>query len=331
VRFTWRRALPLLFAVPFVAASMPASRADGAACVYPSAYPGDNAAKATIAAWMAGSARDAGIPGELPVMAALVDSGLKNLSQGDSTTAGYFQIRVDIWNKGDYAGFPDHPTLQLQWFIDQAQAVRQRAIAAGNLAYGKDPSTWGTWVADVQRPAEQYRGRYQLRLEDARALIASGCAAPDPGPAPSDPAPSDPAPSDPGSPPRDPDAQLIPDSLLPRLAVQARRHQDAGRSGALAIDAACSNERCLMRAAATVAVPGRAIFRMSLPPVQLGRGERRTFQLKLSSRLRKLAVKSARKKACPLAAIRVVAANAGGYRSSASRTVVVGRAAVCGP
>ncbi|HEX6714149.1 MAG TPA: hypothetical protein VF066_12220 [Thermoleophilaceae bacterium] len=310
-----------------MAASIPAPGADGASCVYPSAYPGDNAAKATVAAWMAGAAGDAGLPGELPVMAALVDSGLKNLPQGDSTTAGYFQIRVDIWNKGDYAGFPDHPTLQLQWFIDQAQAMRQRAIAAGNVAYGRDPSTWGMWAADVQRPAEQYRGRYQLRLEDARALIASGCAAPDPA-AP----PSDPAPSEPGSPPpRDPDAQLIPDSLLPRLALQARRHQDAGRSGALAVTAACSNERCLMRVAASVAVPGRAIFRMSAPPVQIGRGERRTFQLKLSSRLRRLAVTSARKKACPLAAIRVVAANAGGYRSSASRTVVVGRAALCGP
>jgi hypothetical protein len=30
------------------------------------------------------------------------------------------------------------------------------------------PSQWGEWIADVERPAAQYRGRYQLRLSDAR-------------------------------------------------------------------------------------------------------------------------------------------------------------------
>ena len=25
------------------------------------------------------------------------------------------------------------------------------------------PSSWGEWIADVERPAEEYRGRYQLR------------------------------------------------------------------------------------------------------------------------------------------------------------------------
>jgi hypothetical protein len=28
------------------------------------------------------------------------------------------------------------------------------------------------WIADAERPAEQFRGRYQLRLEEARSLIA---------------------------------------------------------------------------------------------------------------------------------------------------------------
>jgi hypothetical protein len=310
----------LLAALVVVAVSGPSARA---ACTYPGSYPGDNAAKEKIAAWMAGGARDAGLPGELPVMAALVDSGLKNLAPGDSSTAGYFQMRVDIWNKGDYAGFPEHPTLQLQWFIDQAQAVRQRAVAGGNTGYGEDPSTWGVWVADVQRPAEQYRGRYQLRLEDARTLIASGCAAPDPATPAPDPGPG-PTPSDPGS-PSDPDMQLIPDSLLPRMAVQAKRYQDAARSGALAIAASCANEPCLMRAAASVAIPKKGVFRMSVAPVQVERGANRIFRLKLSSKLRKLAAASLRKKACPLAAVRVVAANAGGYRNSMSRTVRLGR------
>src|SRR3954447_10385947 len=261
--------------------------------------------------------RDAGIPAELPVMAALVDSGVRNLPQGDRTTAGYFQMRVDIWSKGDYAAFPDHPTLQLQWFIDQATAIRQRHVAAGEVQYGEDPSQWGAWVADVQRPAEQYRYRYQLRLEDARALTAAACAPPQTAPPP-----DDPAPSDPGAPPP-PDAQLIADSVLPVLDVQARRYQDGARGGALKLTAACENERCLARAAAAIAIPDGGIFRITSPAIQLNRGERRTFRLKISPRVRKLITASLRKRACPLAAMRVVAGNAGGYRNSASRTVRV--------
>jgi hypothetical protein len=322
VRPARRRTLPLLIATFLALGAGDAS----AACVYPSAYPGDNAARQTIAAWMAGGAHDAGLPGELPVMAALVDSDVRNLNFGDSDAVGYFQMRTSIWNSGDYAGFPDHPTLQLQWFIDQAQAVRQRAIAAGDANYGQDPLTWGNWVADVQRPATQYRGRYQLRLDDARALIASGCAAPDPA------APSEPTPSDPGSPPprQQPDAQLIPDSVLPRLDVHAKRYQDAAKSGALAVSAVCANERCLTRAAASIAVPNHGVFRIKVDPVQLASGERRSLRLELTSRVRKLVTKSLRKRACPLAAIRVIAANAGGYRNSVSRTVLLApRARAC--
>ncbi len=44
-------------------------------------------------------------------------------------------------------------------------------IAQGDKDFGKDPRTWGEWIADVERPAEQYRGRYQLRLEEARKLL----------------------------------------------------------------------------------------------------------------------------------------------------------------
>jgi hypothetical protein len=37
-----------------------------------------------------------------------------------------------------------------------------------------DPSSWGEWIADVERPAAQYRGRYQLRLPEARSLLGEG-------------------------------------------------------------------------------------------------------------------------------------------------------------
>ena len=314
-----RRALVLL-ALTAALAVAGGTGAVAASC----SYPGDDASQDAVAAWMGAAARDAGIPAELPVLAALVDSGLRNLPQGDRTTAGYFQMRVDIWNKGDYAGFPDHATLQLQWFIDQAVAVRQKHVAAGEVQYGEDPDQWGTWVADVQRPAEQYRYRYQLRLQEARALIGSGCATPE-----STLPPSDPPPAAPGPPP--PDAQLIADSVLPRLDVQARRYQDGARSGALKLTAACANESCLARAAAAIAIPGGGIFRMSVPPIELVRGQRRTFRLTITKRVRKLITGSLRKRACPLAAVRVVAANAGGYRNSASRTVrVAAGARSCG-
>ncbi len=148
------------------------------------AYPGDAAPPPLLAAWMATGATSAGLPGELPVMGALVESGLQNLTFGDADARGYFQMRESIWNTGRYAGFPENPSLQLLWFTDYATQA-----GAGRAAQGidnADPATWGEWVADVERPAEQYRGRYQLRLAEASQLIAAGCppAAPVPGPGP---------------------------------------------------------------------------------------------------------------------------------------------------
>jgi hypothetical protein len=148
------------------------SHADDGACAVPVAYPGDDAARDVLARWMAHGARARGVPAELPVMAALESSGLRNLPSGDRDSVGFFQMRTGIWDRGPYAGFPDHPDLQLTWFLDQALAVRQRAVAAGDASFGKDPSRWGAWIADVERPAEQFRGRYQLRLDEATALAA---------------------------------------------------------------------------------------------------------------------------------------------------------------
>jgi hypothetical protein len=134
-------------------------------------YPGDSATKQQFAAWLAAHAQKAGLPPELPVMASLVESGLANLKGGDADSVGFFQMRVGIWNNGDYAGYPERPELQAKWFIDHAVAVKNERIAAGDVNFGKDPSAWGTWIADVERCAAQYRGRYQLRLAEARRLL----------------------------------------------------------------------------------------------------------------------------------------------------------------
>jgi hypothetical protein len=136
-----------------------------------STYPGNDASQAQLAKWLAGQAQKAGLPPELPVMASLVESGVKNLNFGDADSVGFFQMRVGIWNKGAYAGFPDKPELQAKWFIDQALAVKRQAIASGDANFGKDPAKFGDWIANVERPAEQFRGRYQLRLDEARKLL----------------------------------------------------------------------------------------------------------------------------------------------------------------
>jgi len=117
---------------------------------------------------MGAQAEKRGIPPELPVMAALVESGLKNLHYGDADSVGFFQMRLSVWNQGNYAGYPSNPEKQLDWFLDHAVSVKQQRLAAGEPT---DPNHYGDWIADIERPAAQYRGRYQPQLGDARALL----------------------------------------------------------------------------------------------------------------------------------------------------------------
>ena len=64
------------------------------------AYPGSSARKEDVAAWMAAQARARGLPSELPIMAALVESSLSNLDYGDADSVGFFQMRTSIWDSG---------------------------------------------------------------------------------------------------------------------------------------------------------------------------------------------------------------------------------------
>ncbi len=121
---------------------------------------------------MAKEAEKRGLPHELPVMASLVESGLKNVQGGDRDSVGFFQMRLGIWNNGPYAGYPDKPELQIKWFLDQAEAVKKQRIARGQPI--DDPKQYGEWIADVERPAEQFRGRYQLRLDEATVAAQAG-------------------------------------------------------------------------------------------------------------------------------------------------------------
>ena len=118
---------------------------------------------------MAKQAEKRGLPPQLPVMAALVESGLKNLNYGDADCVGFFQMRTSIWNQGDYAGYDKDPRKQVDWFLDTAESVKAQRQARGQSV--TDPDQFGEWIADVERPAAQYRGRYQLQLDQANSLL----------------------------------------------------------------------------------------------------------------------------------------------------------------
>jgi hypothetical protein len=141
----------------------------------PALYPGDGAPKERLARWMARAAAERGLPHELPVMAAIAESGLRNL-RGDDYH-GFFGMHESL-NVGDYRGFPRRPELQVKWFIDTASSVRQRRVAEITPDPAADPASFGEWIADVERPAPENRSGYQPHLEEARRLVAAKCASP---------------------------------------------------------------------------------------------------------------------------------------------------------
>ena len=110
----------------------------------PAVYPGDDAKAAAIAHWMARGAALRDLPEELPVMAGLAESGLRNLRHPGGSYFGFFGMHSSL-NAGPYKGFRKDPELQLRWFTDTAVAVRQREIAEGDQDFGADPSRYGLW------------------------------------------------------------------------------------------------------------------------------------------------------------------------------------------
>ena len=180
----------------------------------PAVYPGDDAEKARIARWMARGAADRGLPHELPVMAGLTESGLQNLR--GSSFAGFFGMSRSL-NTGDYRGFPRNPDLQMRWFTDTAMLVRQRRVAEGRPDPADDPASYGSWIADVERPARQYRTRYQTHMGEARDLIAGKCAAPS-----------------------------ADDTTAPRLRARIATTQAPLSTGGITLSARCPDNDCLV-------------------------------------------------------------------------------------
>jgi len=84
---------------------------------------------------MAHGARARGIPGELPVMGALVESGLANLKWGDADSAGFFGMRVGIWNQGEYSGYPENPAPPPDFAVLTSSAKSLRVSMTGRFTY----------------------------------------------------------------------------------------------------------------------------------------------------------------------------------------------------
>jgi hypothetical protein len=166
-------ALPAVLA-PSASAQSGGTPVPGPGDPCPAAYPGDDAEKKAIARWMARGAAMRDLPQELPVMAGLAESGLRNLRHPGGSYFGFFGMHSSL-NAGPYRGFPRNPELQLHWFADTAVAVRQREIAEGDEDFGSDSSGYGLWIADVERPAPENRDGYQPYLDDADDLLAESC------------------------------------------------------------------------------------------------------------------------------------------------------------
>lgn len=110
-----------------------------------------------VAKTFAQNARSRGIPGELPVMTAIVESGLRNLSYGDRDSVGYFQQRASWGSRSQRMD----PAYALDAFLDVA------ATHKGQYPYSA--SGLGAWAQDVQVSA--FPGRYAKEFGTAQSLI----------------------------------------------------------------------------------------------------------------------------------------------------------------
>jgi hypothetical protein len=228
-------ALPALLA-PSASAQSGGTSVPGPGDPCPGVYPGDDSEQEPIARWMARGAALRDLPQELPVMAGLAESGLRNLRHPGGSFFGFFGMHSSL-NAGPYRGFPKNPELQLRWFTDTAVSVRQHAIAESGDPLGAAPAALGEWIADVERPAPENRDGYQPYFDDADALLPGSCRP----------------------------ADHSPDVQPPTLRVRAARRQ----RDAITLKLRCPVEACVaaaqaeprrrVRAAAAVEVESRAV------------------------------------------------------------------------
>ncbi len=112
-----------------------------------------------VARTFAQNARARGIPGRLPVMTALQESGMQNLDYGDRDSLGYFQQRPSQgW--GTEAQIRD-PAHALGAFLDAAEPFKGQ--------FSNTASGLGAWAQAVQRSA--FPDAYTKHWDTAASLI----------------------------------------------------------------------------------------------------------------------------------------------------------------
>lgn len=284
-------------ALLLVAAAAWSEDAHASSCGGQADYPGDAATSAEFANWMARGAIAARIPGELPVMAALVESGLRNLPYGDSDSIGFFQMRKSIWNTGKYKGYLKNPQLQLQWFLDQAASVRAGKIASGKGDPAAGSASYGEWIADIERPAARYRGRYQPRLKEAQDLIAKSCPA------------------------------LVGINVLAPIShLQIKSRQHPGRSGAIAVRVRCPKAACLAAMSVQFRLPARrGVIKLASDTTMLAAGRKAKVAVEVPLSLRRSIRKRLRRGMTARARLRISVAGVSGAATVRVRRIVLAR------
>lgn len=141
-----------------------------------SSYPGDNAGPQAIARWMGAAAQKYGLPPELPVMAALAESGLKNHApypdggpSYDDLAMGFFSIHPSRArsNGYDWEQMRRRPQLQIEWFIGEANKIKSRWASKG-------PSGYPGWIQDIEKSANPTGSQYAAQYSRARSLLGIG-------------------------------------------------------------------------------------------------------------------------------------------------------------
>ncbi len=116
---------------------------------------------------MAELARKAGIPPELPVMTALVETRFRNLKYGDRDSQGIFQQRAPWGSAANRTNVEKATHMFLH-----GGATGQPGAAAYKSKYGNLPHTaenLGKWAQKVQVSA--FPDRYKNEYNNARAML----------------------------------------------------------------------------------------------------------------------------------------------------------------
>jgi|GEM_PF-3499982 len=124
-----------------------------------------NSPKLRLVHDIAMAAKKHGIPAELPIMTALVESNFKNLSGGDLDSVGMFQQR-DAW--GPFS-VRHNPKKSAELFFEGGRGGQPGAVDYKGRYKNRGPKAYGEWCQAVQVSA--FPERYQERLGEARRLL----------------------------------------------------------------------------------------------------------------------------------------------------------------